>query len=56
MEIPGKQQTIPCRVGMATVLPQQWGELYDLKTAMKTGTIFKELDMPFFKGGAEVGK
>lgn len=27
---------------------QSWGELYDQETALKTGTVFKDLDLPFF--------
>jgi spore coat protein JB len=30
------------------------GELYDLKTALKNGTLFQNLDMPFFMGVDEV--
>ena len=42
---------------------QSWGELYDPKQALKTGTIFKDLNLPFFaaedlaiSGGARQGK
>lgn len=36
------------RLAIASVSIQNWGELYDQNEALKTGTIFKELDMPFF--------
>ncbi len=36
------------RLAIASVPIQTWGELYDQNEALKTGTIFKELDMPFF--------
>ena len=29
---------------------QSWNEIYDLDTALKRGTIFKELDLPFYGG------
>lgn len=35
-------------LAMLTVPVQQWGELYQDQEALKTGTIFKELDKPFF--------
>lgn len=35
-------------LAIASVPVQNWGELYDKDEALKTGTIFKELDMPFF--------
>lgn len=46
----------PFRLGIASVPKQQWGELYNLQEALKNGTIFKELDMPFFMGGDLSGK
>jgi len=35
------------RVGFAYVPYQKYENLYDLKTALKRGTIFKDLDIPF---------
>ena len=35
-------------LAMASVPAQSWGELYDPKQALKTGTIFKDLNLPFF--------
>ena len=35
-------------LAMASVPSQSWGELYDPKQALKTGTIFKDLNLPFF--------
>ena len=35
-------------LAMASVPAQGWGELYDPKQALKTGTIFKDLNLPFF--------
>lgn len=34
-------------IAMAYVPWQQWRNLYDPKEALKRGTIFKELDLPF---------
>ena len=34
-------------VAMAYVPWQQWGNIYDPKEALKRGTIFAELDLPF---------
>ena len=35
------------RHGFAYVLYQKYENLYDLKTALKRGTLFKDLDIPF---------
>ena len=35
-------------LGIASVPYQNWGDLYTPKEALKTGTIFKELNKPFF--------
>jgi hypothetical protein len=43
-------------LAIASVPKQKMGELYDVKTALKKGTIFKNLDMPFFMGGDQIGK
>ncbi len=37
-------------LAMAYVPWQQWGEIYPLNTGLQRGTIFPELDKPFFKG------
>lgn len=37
-------------VGMAYVPWQCWGEIYPLNTGLQRGTLFPELDKPFFKG------
>jgi len=34
---------------------QKFHELYDLDTALKNGTVFKELDLPFVCGGNSRG-
>lgn len=38
-------------LAIASVPVQRWGELYNQDDALKTGTIFKELDLPFFAAG-----
>ena len=38
-------------LAIASVPVQSWGELYNQDDALKTGTIFKELDLPFFAAG-----
>lgn len=43
-------QECPCVLAMASVPTQKWGEIYDSETALKRGTIFKELDLPFYTG------
>jgi hypothetical protein len=45
------EKQVKCPLGMAVVPRQTWGELYDLKMALQNGTIFKELNLPFFIGG-----
>lgn len=35
-------------MAIASVPVQRWGELYSQDEALKAGTIFKNLDMPFF--------
>ena len=48
----------PCAqvLGMASVPMQQWTTIYDLCTGLKQGTIFPDLDKPFFLGGVQVGR
>ncbi len=36
------------RLAITTVPMQSWGDLYDEDEALKAGTIFKDLDLPFF--------
>lgn len=36
------------QLAIASVLPQEWKLLYDEATALKVGTIFRELNMPFY--------
>lgn len=38
-------------LAIATVPIQHFGEVYDPKTALQIGTIFEELNLPFFAGG-----
>ena len=35
-------------LAMASVPAQQWGPLYDKEEALRRGTIFQELNLPFF--------
>ena len=35
-------------LAMASVPVQQWGPLYDKEEALRRGTIFQELNLPFF--------
>lgn len=50
------EQQCTCVLGMATVPKQQFGELYELDTALKCGTVFKDLDLPFYMGGDKYGQ
>ena len=34
---------------------QEWRSLYDLDTALKRGTLFSELDLPFLGSGCKMG-
>ncbi len=38
-------------LAMAYVPFQQWGEVYNDDAALRAGTLFPELDLPFSKGG-----
>ena len=42
-------------LAVASVPVQNWGELYDQDAALKTGTIFKDLDLPFFAAAQNPG-
>ena len=44
------EKTAPV-IAMASVPCQVWSEPYDMATALKEGTIFPDLNKPFFKGG-----
>lgn len=35
-------------LAIASIPMQPWGEIYDSQTALKKGTIFQNLDMPFY--------
>lgn len=37
-----------CCLAIATIPVQQWNTVYDCEEAMKVGTIFPELNLPFF--------
>lgn len=43
-------------IAMATVPCQIWNNTYDLSIALKEGTIFPELNKPFFLGGDSNGR
>lgn len=34
---------------------QQWSSIYDLRAGLKAGTIFPDLDKPFYMGGVSLG-
>ncbi|MDD3222829.1 MAG: spore coat associated protein CotJA [Clostridia bacterium] len=38
-------------LAMATVPVQTFGVVYDPKKALQIGTVFVDLDLPFFEGG-----
>lgn len=38
-------------IAMASVPKQKWSQPYDVAKALKQGTIFPELDKPFYMGG-----
>lgn len=44
-------QQCTCQLAMATVPMQRWGEIYEPSEALKRGTIFTDLDLPFYIGG-----
>lgn len=47
------QQECTCILAMASVPVQSWGKIYDPSTALKKGTIFADLDLPFYITGGE---
>ena len=42
-------------LAIASVPVQQWGELYEQAKALRSGTIFQELDKPFFASKQDFG-
>lgn len=44
------KQPCECVLGIATVPIQQFGALYEAEKALKRGTVFPDLDLPFFGG------
>lgn len=44
------------KIGIASVNCQTWGELYSPEDALKNGTIFKELNRPFFADHVETSR
>ncbi|HIU77015.1 MAG TPA: spore coat associated protein CotJA [Candidatus Pelethocola excrementipullorum] len=48
------KQTCNCVLGIAAVPIQQFGSVYDNCKALKRGTIFPDLDLPFFAGGDNI--
>lgn len=42
-------------LAMASIPVQQWGELYEQARALSIGTIFRDLDKPFFASEEEFG-
>ncbi|KLU71021.1 MAG: hypothetical protein RHS_3130 [Robinsoniella sp. RHS] len=41
---------------MATVPRQTFGAVYEPQEALKRGTIFRDLDLPFYVGGGNDGR
>ena len=41
-------------LAIASVPIQEWGELYSADEAIKTGTIFRDLDLPFLRPTASL--
>nr|WP_249304796.1 spore coat associated protein CotJA [Qiania dongpingensis] len=52
----GFKQECTCVLAMGTVPMQPFGEIYEPKEALKQGTMFRNLDLPFFKGGEILGR
>lgn len=44
------KQPCECVLGIAAVPIQQFGALYEAEKALKRGTVFPDLDLPFFGG------
>lgn len=49
--------TLPPKIPVVLAMPlmpyQAWTEVYDLPVALKEGTLFPDLNLPFFMGGAD---
>ncbi len=52
----GFKQECTCVLAMGTVPMQPFGEIYEPKEALKQGTMFRNLNLPFFKGGEILGR
>lgn len=48
-----KQSCYSVPLAIATIPLQLWEEPYDTSKALKTGTIFPSLDLPFYVTGGE---
>lgn len=48
-------KTINEPLAMVSIPMQTWQGVYDPEQALKVGTIFEELDKPFFMGGQKRG-
>ena len=49
-------QSCTCILAMATVPRQTFGAVYEPQEALKRGTIFRDLDLPFYVGGGNDGR
>ena len=50
------RQECTCVLAMAAIPMQICGQLYEPEEALARGTVFKELDLPFFMGGGIDGR
>ena len=50
------RQECTCVLAMAAIPMQIYGQLYEPEEALARGTVFKELDLPFFMGGGIDGR
>lgn len=50
------RQECTCTLAMAAIPMQIYGQLYEPEEALARGTVFKELDLPFFMGGGTDGR
>lgn len=51
-----KQAAPAQELGIPKMPVQQWTTVYELRRGLKAGTIFPDLDMPFYMGGVTLGK
>lgn len=49
-------QSCTCVLAMATVPMQSYGPCFEPKEALLKGTVFKDLDLPFYIGGGLDGR